>query len=370
MHRTPRAFAALFAFAAVLLPLVGCQSNAPAIDRQALYVACRGGEQVLLYEIDPQTGQLTETQRTDLPGPVGPIALTDDGKNLYAALNNPPRILPLQRDTATGKLTALDPTPAPAFPTYLDIDATTRHALAASYGQGIVFSMPLNDDRTVADKPLQITKTQKTAHACLIDPSNRFVYIPHTTPNQTYQFRFDADTGRLSPLDPLVVNGGGQASDPAGPRHYAYHPTLSTIYFVNELDSSVSAYLWDQGTGQLTRFQNLTTLPKAFTSRNTCADIHITPDGKYLYASNRGHDSIAAYRLDELGKMTFIDWFKTEQTPREFAIDKTGRFLYAAGLASHKLAAYEIDPQTGRLSRFATYDTPDHPIWVEPATLD
>lgn len=353
--------------AAILLPACAAKP----IDRQALYLSCSKGKHLLVYEIDPQTGTLSETQRVTLPASPGPIALTDEGKTLYAALRGPDQILPLARDTQTGKLTKLNPTDVPAFPTYLDIDNSGKYAIAASYGSGVVFSM-LIDQKTgeLHHKPLQVVETARSAHASLIDPSNRFVYIPHTLSNETYQFAFDATSGLIKPLQPAVVKGGGAPDKPAGPRHYTHHPRLDLVYMVNELDSSVSAYAWNQTTGQLQRFQNLTTLPAGFTQTNTCADIHITPDGKFLYASNRGHDSIAAYKLDDAGRMTFIDWFKTEAWPREFAIDLTGRFLYAAGLRSDKLAAYTIDSETGRLARFATYDTPAGPIWVEPAALD
>lgn len=352
-----------------VLFLTACK-NVSQSSRQAIYVACHQGQQLLVYEIDQDTGQLQETQRLDLPGKPGPIALTDQGKHLYAALRNPTRILPMARDTVTGQLTMLEPASVPAFPTYLDIDATGRFAITASYGPGVVHTFSINENATVNATPIQTTKTDKTAHACLIDPSNRFVYIPHTTPNAIYQFRFDAQTGKIAPIQPILVQGGGKPNKPAGPRHYTYHPTLDIVYVVNELDSSVSAYQWDKDTGKLARFQSLTTLPGNFSEWNTCADIHITPDGRYLYASNRGHNSIAAYKINEEGLMTFVDRFKTEPVPREFAIDLNGQYLYSAGLKSHKLAAYEIDSKTGRLSQIGTYDTPEGPIWVEAVELD
>lgn len=356
-----------------LLPMVAllpaCKSVEPP-TRQALYLTCKEGKRLLVYNIDPATGQLKETQRLELPGEPGPLALTDDGKHLYAALNKPARIVPLSRDTATGEVALLQPTSVPDFPTYLDIDATGKYAIAASYGPGTVRTFAINDDATIQEEPIQTTKTDRTAHASLIDPSNRFVYIPHTTPNAIYQFRFDQNTGKLAPLQPIVVKGGGKPNQPAGPRHYTFHPTLGIVYVVNELDSSVSAYQWDRLNGGLTRFQSMTTLPANFNGSNTCADIHLTPDGRFLYASNRGHDSIAAYKLDEEGLMTFIDWFETEPVPREFAIDVKGQYLYSAGLRSHKLAAYAIDSKTGRLSRIGNYDTPQGPIWVEVVELD
>ena len=181
MTRLPLPF-----FCLLMLPLLvglsACKS-APDNTRQALYVSCNQGEHLLVYEIDTATGQLREIQRLDLPGSAGPITLTDDGKRLYAALRSPSRILPMTRDTTTGQVTLLEPAEVPEFPTYLDIDATGRYAITASYGPGVVHTFAVNEDATVNGTPIQTTKTERTAHASLIDPSNRFVYIPHTTPN-------------------------------------------------------------------------------------------------------------------------------------------------------------------------------------------
>ena len=350
------------------LMLGACKSAGPA--RQVLYLSCNQGQQLRVYRIDGDTGRLTEVQSLALPGQGGPLALAPDGKALYATLGNPPQLMPMTRDTATGELAMLQPTPTPTLPTYLDIDATGRFALTASYGAGQVHSFAVRDDRTIDPTPILTVNTAKNAHACLIDPSNRFVYVPHTGPNAIYQFRFDEKTGKITPNQPVVVLGGGPPDNPQGPRHYAYHPRLPVVYFVNELDSSVSAYAWDKKTGVIQRFQSLSTLPGRWDGRNTCADVHVTPDGRFLYASNRGHDSIAAYRLDGEGHMTLIDFFPTQTTPRSFAIDLTGRYLYAAGLRADKLDAFSIDPLNGRLIRIATYDTPQGPAWVEPAALD
>lgn len=349
------------------LTLMGCKSAGP--QRQALYVTCNQGQHILAYQIDNATGELKEIQRMELPGRAGPIAMSPDEQTLYTTLANPSRLLPITRDTSTGTLSLLEPTEVPSYPTYLDIDATGSVALTASYRDGVVHTFRINADRTIAQGPIQATKTAENAHACLIDPSNRFVYIPHTGPNAIFQFRFDATQGKLKPIQPIVVTGGGTKQNPQGPRHYAYHPKLDRVYVVNELDSSVSAYVWDQETGKLQRFQSMTTLPANFSERNTCADIHITPNGKFLYASNRGHNSIAAYRLDDDGHLSFIDWFATEPVPREFAIDLNGQYLYSAGLRSGKLAAYAIDSMTGRLTRIGTYDTPEGPIWVQAVEL-
>ncbi len=357
-----------FLLIACVLLLSACSAATPA--RQVLYVSTGQGQALLAYTINNDTGQLTELQRVDLPGPAGTFALTDDGGHLYAALNNPGRLQALARDTTTGQLTLLEAVEITTFPTYIDIDHTGKFALTASYGAGVVHSYAIKDDRTLNPSPIQTTNTDKNAHACLIDPTNRFVYVPHTGPNAIYQFLFDATTGKLSPNSPIVVAGGGTPEQPQGPRHYVYHPRLDRLYVVNELDSSVSAYTLDRKTGQLQRFQSLPTLPERWEGKNTCADIHVTPDGNFLYASNRGHDSIAAYRIDEDGLLSFIDTYPTEAVPREFTIDLTGRYLYAAGMRANKLAAYSIDARTGELTRIGTYDTPAAPAWVEAVKLD
>lgn len=371
-HAPPHTSIARRFFPLLLVLMLGLSAcSTQRVDRQVLYLSCSTGQRLVAYTIEPKTGALSELQSVELEGRGGPIALTDDGQALYAVIGNPPRLVPMTRDISTGKLTALEPTPLPDTPTYLDIDATGRFALTAAYGAGTVHSFRLNPDRTVVAAPVQTTKTDKNAHACLIDPSNRFVYIPHTGPNAIFQFGFDASEGKLkTTVQPIIVKGGGTADQPQGPRHYAYHPRLDVVYFVNELDSSVAAYTWDRTAGNLQRFQSMSTLPGRWDGKNTCADIHVTPDGRFLYASNRGHDSIAAYRLDSDGNMTMIDTFPTEAVPREFAIDLNGEYLYAAGLRTNKLVAYAIDRNTGKLTRTATYDTPEGPIWVEAVKVE
>jgi len=366
--RYPRRVLGLLAALLLLPALQACTSQGPA--RQALYVSCSRGQRVLVYEIDRATGQLTEVQQLEVPGQSGPLAMSSDGQAFYAGLREPTSILPMTRDTATGELTALEPTEIADFPVYLDVDANDRFLLSASYGPGTVTSFRINDDRTILADPVQTTNTARTAHCCLIDPSNRYVFVPHTEPNEIYQFRFDATTGRLILNNPVSIMGGGSSQVVAGPRHYTYHPTLDVVYFVNELNSSVGSHLLNTSAGTLQRFNEISTLPEGWTGSNTCADIHVTPDGRFLYASNRGHNSIVAYSLNSLGMPTLIDWFETEEVPRSFAIDLTGQYLYAAGLRTNKLDAFAIDPETGRLNRIGTYDTPEGPIWVAPAALD
>jgi 6-phosphogluconolactonase len=140
------------------------------------------------------------------------------------------------------------------------------------------------------------------------------------------------------------------------------------VYFVNEKNSSVSAYRLDQATGTLEAFQTLSTLPDTFSDRdnNTCADIEVTPSGRFLYASNRGHDSLAAYAIDsDSGGLTMLGTFATQQTPRSFTIDPDGKFLIAAGQGNGRLASYRIASETGKLESLETLDVGADPAWVQ-----
>jgi 6-phosphogluconolactonase len=167
----------------------------------------------------------------------------------------------------------------------------------------------------------------------------------------------------MEPNEPAFV----QKASGVGPRHLTFHPFLNVMYVVNELASSVTAYRLDPDSGLLTEFQELSSVPADYEGRLWSADIEVTPNGKFLYASNRAIDTLAGYEVNqETGELALIGFTDTEQTPRDFGVDPTGRFLYAGGQDSNKLAAFRIDPDTGALERFATYDAESGPQWVMP----
>lgn len=344
----------------------------PATVRQALYMTTTSGKKIVVYTIDSKTGALAEAQAIDLPGSSGPMAISDDRRFLYAAVRGKPqRVQAFAIDRKTGKLTPGALTELTGNPTYFDVDATGRWLLAAYYGDGMATVHGIAADGSIKAGPVQMVELERNAHALLLDANNRFGYVPATGPNLIWQFAFDPRKGLLSAIKPSEVAGGESARGKRGPRHYAYHPTLDRVYVVNELDSSVTVWSHDYIGGSLTAVQSLSTLPDGFKERNTCADIHVTPDGRFVYASNRGHDSLAAYRVHpRTGELTFIDRFATENIPREFEIDTTGRFVYAAAQKADKLTCYRIDQATGRLERFANLDTPGGPIWVTAMELD
>ena len=194
-------------------------------------------------------------------------------------------------------------------PTFLAPDRTGRYLLSAYYQGGGAAVHHLGADGAVGAPPLDWLATAAGAHAIATDPSNRFAFVPHIArlndnvleppkenpgPNMIMQFRFDAQTGRLTANSPSRV----EPTERLGPRHYCFHPTLDLVYFSNEQGCSVTVYRLDRATGTLSAVQTITTLPAGFTARNTCSQIHLTPSGRFLYVANRGHNSIAGFAVD------------------------------------------------------------------------
>jgi 6-phosphogluconolactonase len=152
---------------------------------------------------------------------------------------------------------------------------------------------------------------------------------------------------------------------PVGPRHFCFHPSKDVVYFSNEQGCSVTAYRFDASAGTLTALQTVSTLPEGYTGQNSCSQIQIAPSGKFLYAPNRGHNSIAGFAVDAAtGLLTAIGQAPSEPVPRAFSLDPEGKFLYAAGLESGRLAAYRIDGETGVLHPLKTYPVGTRPMWV------
>jgi 6-phosphogluconolactonase len=236
--------------------------------------------------------------------------------------------------------------------------------LSAYYeGRGVTVHR-VGDDGAATDPPVERRETARGAHCFQTDPSNRFAFVSHIAgqgPNEIWQFRFDERTGRLTPGSPPTV----APEQPVGPRHYCFHPALDLVYFSNEQGSSVTAYQLDPAAGTLTALQTVSTLPEGFTGESTCSQIRITPSGRFLYAPNRGHDSIAGFAVDPAtGLLTSLGQTPTERVPRAFSLDAAGRFLYAAGLESGRLAAYRVDGDTGALHPLAVYPVGARPMWV------
>lgn len=237
-----------------------------------------------------------------------------------------------------------------ADPCYVSLDPSERWLLVACYSSGTISIFPLDDDGRLGalaervqhegDGPNKPRQDKAHMHCIRFDPSGQYVLAVDLGLDQVFVYRMDSQTGKLTAHQPDGYHG----RPGAGPRHLAYPPGGGHIYISNELDSTVTACAWDSSRGVFETLQTLTTLPKGFTGENTVADIHVTPNGEFLYVSNRGDNSLAAFRVDEKsGLLSPIgiyscggDW------PRNFAIDPTGRFLLVANQKSGSLVAFRI----------------------------
>ena len=332
-----------------------------------LYIALSGEHAISTFTLDPDSGRLTFQEKTGLDGGPGPLCVDPAQNFLYAGLRSSRQIASLRIDRATGALSLLRTISLEADPCYLSTDRKGRFLLSAYFGAGRIAVHRIAPDGTAEDPPVEWRATRPRAHCIQTDPSNRFVFVPHIADsNAILQFLFDEEEGRIFPNPVPFV----EPEEPIGPRHFVFHPRGDLLYCANEQGSSVTAYRLDLSSGTLEPFQTISTLPPDFQGENTCAQIHITPSGRFLYASNRGHDSIAGFSIRQAtGELTPTGQFPTEAMPRAFGIDPAGGFLFAAGLTGGKLALYRIDSGSGILLPTGSLYVGERPMWVLPLDL-
>ena len=262
-------------------------------------------------------------------------------------------------DPATGTLTLLNRVSSGGGgPCHVSIDRSGKWLFAANYGGGSVAAFPLHQDGTVGEASAFFQHTGASvdparqsgphAHEAVVSPDNRFVLAADLGLDRVFTYRLDPTAGGLAPADPPFA----AIAPGSGPRHLAFQPDGKFVYVLSEMLSRVVAFRYDAGRGTLAELQTLSTLPEGFSAENSGAEISTHPSSKFLYASNRGHDSIAVFRIDAAkGTLTPVDRVSTQgKTPRGFAIDPSGRFLLAANQNSGTVVVFRIDQQTGGLT--------------------
>ncbi len=339
----------------------------------AVYVSNAGSKEIDVFAMDRDSGDLTPIERaavpgTDQPSPTSmPLAVSPDRKFLYAALRSPP--FPgssFAIDPHSGRLTHLGSAPLADSMAYITTDRSGRYLLSASYPGAKLAINPIDATGCIGATATQVLATQPKAHCVVIDASNRYVYCTNLGADIIMQLRFDAATGTVSPNAPASI-----ATRPnAGPRHLAFHPNGRFLYLLNETDATLGAYAIDPANGTLSEIQMVPTLPADFTGKPSAADLHVTADGHFVYASERATSTIKGYRLDpERGTFSRCGRWPTETTPRGFAIDPRSRFLLAAGLSSNAMTVYAIDPANGALAPLRQYEVGKMPNWIEIVDL-
>ena len=325
-----------------------------------VYISNSGSEWLTHFLMDEGTGKLEQQSNITLEGTPGAVATNAEGSRMFVALRSAKKLASYSVDTDSGELAQIGTSSLEEGPPYVYTDNTDRFLLASYYGSGQVSVHGIDAEGAISDEPLQTLSTEIRAHSIQTDRSNRFAFVPHTNPtNAIYQFKFNADTGTLTPNDPPKV----QPDTEEGPRHFVFHPSRDFLYSVNENGSTVSAHHFDPDAGTLESFQVISTLTEPVED-NTTAEIEIAPDGSYLYASNRGHDSLALFAVGDDGSLTAKGHYATEATPRFFSIDPTANYVYSVGQGSGHLQSYQIDQATGALEPLERCEVGDSPLWI------
>lgn len=321
---------------------------------------------IYAYRFDAASGQLTSlglAAETSNPS----FLTADAGRGFLYAVNEIRQyngtqggaVTAFAMDRRSGKLSRLNERGSRgADPCYISLDKTGHYALVANYTGGSIAVLPLLESGQLAPASVFVQDTgsgpnherQERPHAHWIETTddNRFAIMADLGIDKLLVYHFDARTGSLTPNEPPAAN----LQPGAGPRHLAFRPDDKFAYVINELQSTITAFSYDAARGVLQPMQTISTLPQDFRGSNTAAEIRVHPSGKFLFASNRGHDSIAVFSIeDSTGRLTLVGHFRTEgKTPRHFAFDPTGSHLLVANQDSSNIVLFSIDAATGRLT--------------------
>jgi 6-phosphogluconolactonase len=320
-------------------------------------------EGIYIYRMNLETGEL---KRFDSTRAVNPSFLAINRRRYLYAVNEVAEfagkssgaVSAFSIDSTTGRLSFLNQQASMgADPCHVTIDRTGRFAVVANYTGGSISVFPIQRDgrlgpatQVIQHHGSSVNKEHQEgphAHCVVLDRSNRHAFASDLGLDKVMIYRFDAKTGNLK----AGKQPWAQLEPGAGPRHLAFHPKGTYFYVINELNSTLTAFAYDPLNGTLRSVQTVSTLPKGFSGHNDCADVHVSPSGKFLYGSNRGHDSIVVFAINEnTGKLEYLEHASTQgKTPRNFTIDPTGRLLLAANQESDTIVTLHVDPLTGRL---------------------
>jgi 6-phosphogluconolactonase len=358
-----------YLFPVVVLGLAGLASAAEPTPSKLLvyigtYTSKGGSEGIYRLELDLQTGKLSTPVLAGKSTNPSFLALHPNGKYLYAvgeisdfgkkstgaisafAIDDKGDLKLLNQQSSEG-----------AGPCHVVVDKAGKFVFCANYGGGSCAVLPIDKDGKLGKATAAVQhkgssvnparQRQPHAHSINLDPANRFAFVADLGLDKVLVYRFDADKGTLTANDPPAAS----VQPGAGPRHFAFHPTGKFAYVINELNNTVTGFRYDADKGTLTEIESVTTLPADFKGTSYTAEVVVHPSGKFLYGSNRGHNSIAIFRIDpETGKLTATGHQgKGIKTPRNFAVDATGKFCLVASQDGGTVQVFRIDPSSGAL---------------------
>jgi 6-phosphogluconolactonase len=362
-------FSALFCFLATF-PAVPQTPAQKFLVFVGTYTDKTDSKGIYAYEFDASTGKLTPKDLAAESSNPSWVVIHPNGKWAYAANESGKQssISAFSVDAKSAKLTLLNKLLAAGEdPCYLSFDKTGKYLFAANYTSGNVVVFPILPDGKLGAATANVKdagtlgpnkERQEAPHAHWIgsSPDNRFVFVADLGLDAILSYRFDVTKGILTPNDPPFA----KLAPGAGPRHATFSLIGNFVFVISELNSTVTTFSYDPQKGFLYDPQVASTLPKGFTGRNDTAEIGLHPSGRGLYASNRGHDSIAVFRISDKGALTAVGIFPTGgKEPRHFAIDPTGRFLFAENQNSNSIVIFRVNVPKGDLTQvFQTEGVP------------
>jgi 6-phosphogluconolactonase len=346
--------------------------NATADAATYVYVGNAGSSEIVVLSLNPKNGELTEVEKITVPGITKaggstPLAISPNKKFLYAGFRGEPlAAATFAIDSKTGKLKHLGNATLADSMAYIVTDRTGKWLLSASYPGHKISVNPIGPDGIV-QAPKQVLPTPPNAHSILTDKSNRHLLVPTLGADVVNQFKFDPASGTISPNDPPKVS----TAEKSGPRHFRFSNNEKFVYLLCEVDATLYVFPYDAKAGTLGKAaQVVSVMPPGAQVKPWAADVHLTPNGKFLYASERTTSTISAYKVDAAsGVLTPIGTVPTEQQPRAFNIDSAGKYLYAVGEKSDGMTSYAIDGASGKLTKLKQYPMGKSPNWVEIVDL-
>lgn len=343
----------------------------PAPPVTFVYVGNAESNEIFVLRLDRPAGELTLIETVPIPGVVKagtstPMAVSPDRRFLYVATRGEPQAVAcFAIDAKSGKLKYLGSGPLADSMAYIATDQTGRFLFAASYPGHRLTVSPIGPQGIVGPTR-QIIEHQTNAHAVLPDAQNRYVLATTLGNDLVNVFRFDAIGGKVDLNTPPAVSVKAKT----GPRHFVFHPNGQLVYVLGELDATIHVFDYAAGQGHLKEKQSISALAPGTTGRIAAADLHITPDGKFLYSSERTSSTLTGFKINPAdGTLTLIESIVTEEMPRGFSIDSTGQYLLVVGQRSHRLSSYRIIPASGKLAKLKEYAMGKSPNWIEIVDL-
>jgi 6-phosphogluconolactonase len=334
-------------------------------QKEIMYIgtySLRGSEGIYVFEFDRKAGAMQQIQAVSNAKSPSFLALHPSGNYLYSVNEGADKLGGVSSyavDKATGKLNYMNgQSSLGAGPCHISVDKTGKTAFVSNYGGGSLAVLPIEANGKLAAPtdsvqdagtgPNKQRQEKAHVHSATLAPDNRYVYVADLGLDKLNIFEIDTKNSTVKPAPTPYAS----VSPGSGPRHFTFHPNGKYAYLVEELTSTVAAFSRNPKTGALTMIQdNVKTLPDDFTEKNTSADIHIDPSGKFLYQSNRGYNGLAIFAIGNDGKLTKVGDQPTEgKTPRNFLIDPKGEFIFVAHQDSDNITIFKRDQKTGKLT--------------------